>query len=349
MRIPRHNKPVLFLFALAGLILATTAGAAARPNTGNDYFAGGPSSRLAGPEEIEILGEIEKPGSIPLERFPRRVVETREATLRDGERAFVGAYRYEGVSLFDLLRDRIVKKSHPDGFRPAVDLLVAVENRRGERVVVSWGELFYAAIPHRILIATGASSVVPMKTQEPFDLPHTTRLVCADDRLAFRMIERPCRVVVFSAPVSVEQRRGVDAPSPELRIVAGMAERGFTLRRLPAAATLRRVPTVFYGHGMGFHDFRDFRGMPLGEACPGALPADPLSLARGYAVVCAIDGYRAAFSLAELLNRADAREPLLCEYPAADRGGRFKIHPPADFFADRTVRSITAIRLFRLP
>jgi hypothetical protein len=53
-----------------------------------------------------------------------------------------------------------------------------------------------------------------------------------------------------------------------------------------------------------------------------------------------VDGYRAAFSLAELINRNDHREPLLVK-----EGNSFTIYAAGDAFADRCIKGLGEIRL----
>lgn len=325
-------------------VFALAAGAA----PSNDFFAGGPSASLPGLRAIEIVGEVESPGVVDLSALPRHTVEVRESDLVDGKMSFTGAYRYEGVSLFDLLRDRKVKKTHGDGFKPDVDLLVAVEGERGERAVVSWGEIFYAAIPHRILVADRVLSVVPMKTGEPFPLPVFARLVCADDLVAARFVDRPRRITVFSAPVSLEQRKGSSDPAPFFTFTAGNAPGGKRFDRIPRGIGSKRISAAFYGHGMGFHGFMEFRGFPFSEVLADHLPADRGSLGKAYLVVCARDGYRAALSLSELVNRCDGREFALRDLGPGAPGGRFALYPPSDFFVDRAVKALESVRVFRL-
>ncbi len=64
-------------------------------------------------------------------------------------------------------------------------------------------------------------------------------------------------------------------------------------------------------------------------------------------VVCieATDGYRASFSLSELMNRADFKEPLVMY--GGDEKGRdgFSLFCPGDMFADRAIKSINKITL----
>lgn len=54
--------------------------------------------------EITVGGEVKEPGNISLRRQIKREVFVKEQiTGPEGETQFIGAYRYRGYSLFDLL------------------------------------------------------------------------------------------------------------------------------------------------------------------------------------------------------------------------------------------------------
>ncbi len=89
----------------------------------------------------------------------------------DGSNAFIGAYRYDGYSLFDILNDRILKKKNKEEFSPIIDLYVEIENAKGEKVVLSWGEIYYPNFLHNSIIATDVMRIVPSKTKELWPLP----------------------------------------------------------------------------------------------------------------------------------------------------------------------------------
>ncbi|MFH1297476.1 MAG: hypothetical protein ABIJ04_09415 [Bacteroidota bacterium] len=104
--------------------------------------------------EILVTGEIENPGMADLSALPTRSVITKETLLNEeGGNTFIGAYRYGGYSLFDILADRILDKKNKEEFPPIIDLYVEIENDKGEKVVLSWGEIYYPNILNQILIA----------------------------------------------------------------------------------------------------------------------------------------------------------------------------------------------------
>ena len=74
----------------------------------NNFYDNEPAHRLRTPE-IYIDGEIVLKGPVNFSEFPVRSLLVKEAKLIDGEVKFIGAYRYEGYSLFDILKERILK------------------------------------------------------------------------------------------------------------------------------------------------------------------------------------------------------------------------------------------------
>jgi hypothetical protein len=340
----------MFLFAMSLFILCL-------PGYGqenNDFYDNTPEKALAGAPRIEVLGEVANPGWVDLGILPRRSLIVREARLEKGAIAFIGSYRYDGYSLFDILKEKVVAKKNQAEFRSIIDLLVAVENAKGEKVVLSWGEVFYPAALHRILIADRVSPIIPSETKENWPLPDAMKLVCGNDLVSERNIESPTRITVFSAPLSFPGKKGqkpLHAPSfqvhkqglQEGRVLASLVE---DFKTAEVKAAKRIYPAVFYGRGKGFHGIQQFSGWPLMDALKSMaiVPAlDPDWLRRGYLVAASVDGYRIAMSVSELFNRNDQAEFLLVDRGKGADGGRYAIFPAPDFFSDRAVKAVSAI------
>jgi hypothetical protein len=266
---PKATWVILLTAVLAGLALA---------GENNDYFDDAAATTLAGPD-LTIAGDVETPGSVDVSRLPIRTVTVRETELRDGRPAFVGAYRYDGYSLFDILRDVKVAKKNAAEFRPMIDLLVVVENASGEKAVLSWGEIFYTNVQHRSLVAVRVSPVIPSHSDERWPVPADTRLVCADDLVSARQIRQPVKITVVSCPFAYAVNRDLSPLySPAIRLVADGEEKG-RLESLPAAAGERVYPTVAYGHGMGFHGVSEFHGRSAKDVLLAAFPRPPSACA----------------------------------------------------------------------
>ena len=119
-------------------------------------------------KELIIEGEIENPGKVDFSELPVHSVIVKETLLdSSGGDRFVGAYRYDGYSLFDILNKRILKKANSAEFKPIIDLYIEVENANGEKAVFSWGEIYYPNNLHKILIATGVCPDSTIQNKEP--------------------------------------------------------------------------------------------------------------------------------------------------------------------------------------
>ncbi|MBP7867502.1 MAG: hypothetical protein KA419_16335 [Acidobacteria bacterium] len=309
----------------------------------NDFYDNTPTTALTGPLTLEVGGEVAAPGKIDLASLPLRSVIVREAAPEGKGSRFVGAYRYDGHSLFDILKEYEVKKKSA-GLSSVIDLYVVVENAKGEKAVLSWGEIYYPVAHHRVLIATKAAPIIPTKTGEQWPLPKETRLVCADDLLTVRGVTNPSKITVVSAAFDApDGPRPAKLTSPEIRLAGGTGKDA-VIAGLPAGAERRVYPTVFYGRGKGFHGTEDFDGVLLKDVLKPHFPSDPKALTRGWFLVAAPDGYRIVVTAAELFNRNDCREFLIIDRGKDADGGRFSLFPACDYFSDRAVKAVREIR-----
>ena len=106
-------------------------------------------------------------------------------------------------------------------------------------------------------------------------------------------------------------------------------------------------PLPSYGHGMGYKGLKTTEGFLLKDML---LKAGVKQSGSGssLAVVSAKDGYRASFSLDEILNRNDNEDLLVVDKGLEEAYGRFALFAPADFFVDRNVRSIAKVEIIKI-
>ncbi len=331
---------------LASLLLALALVSPAQEN--NDFYDNTPLKNLAGTLSVEVLGEVADPGPVDLASLPRHSLIVREARTGQEGLAFVGSYRYDGASLFDILKEKVVAKKNEAEMRSLIDLLVAVENDRGDKVVLSWGEIYYPTALHRILIADRVAPIIPSETKENWPLPGAMRLVCGNDLISERVLEAPTRITVFSAPVHPAGKKGQKPLYAAAIQLVGADGRVSPFKGIAAKAERRVFPAVFYGRGKGFHGIQRFSGALLAEALQGSVPLNPETLRRGYLVAAAVDGYRVAMSCSELFNRNDQAEFLLVDRGRNADGGRYSIFPGPDFFSDRAVKAVSHVYFLSL-
>lgn len=310
----------------------------------NDFYDNS-ETRALGVKNLDIAGEVENPGPVDFTGLARRSVIVKETALDDeGGNKFIGAYRYDGYSLFDILNRSVLNKKNKKEFKPAIDAYVEVENEKGEKAVFSWGEIYYPAELHRIIVATDVSRIVPSKTKTLWVLPERSKLVAADDLVTERNISGPVRITVRSYPASFKVEKGMSPMfSPGIRIFHGTG-RAAELADFPEGLDTDTFNTVFYGRGRGIHGTKQFSGVMLRDVLLKYYPFSRANLRAGMLCVAGRDGYRSAVSYSELFNRNDRQEFLLVKTAPDEEGGLFKMFPAPDFFSDRTVKSITEIR-----
>jgi len=164
----------------------------------NNFYDNTETYKLSG-GEIEVAGEVENPGKVDLSKLLKNSVIVKETLLKeDGSDAFTGAYRYDGYSLFDILCDRIVRKKNAAEFKPIIDLYVEIENSEGDKVILSWGEIYYPNSLHKCIIATDVARIVPSKSKDLWPLPTERKLVVGNDLITERNISNPVKITVRS-------------------------------------------------------------------------------------------------------------------------------------------------------
>jgi hypothetical protein len=317
--------------------------------TKNDFYNDTETFSLKGSTIIQVAGEIGNPGEIDISKFPQRSLVIKEALTQGDSNKFVGAYRYDGYSLYDILNNVILKKKNEAEFPPIIDLYVKVENDRGESVVISWGEIYYPVHRHEIIIATKVARIVPSKTKDLWPLPEETKLVVGSDLLTERNISNPDRITIYSSSASYAVNRNLTPLfSPGIKILNGdklLQE----LMTTPVTAHKAEYETIFYGRGRGIHSTTPFDGVLLKDVLQSFYSSDREKIRKGLFVVAGVDGYRSVYTFSEIFNRNDQAEVLLIEDRNNQDGGAYRLFPAADFFSDRAVKAVSEIRLILSP
>jgi hypothetical protein len=297
-------------------------------------------------KELFIDGEIANPGKVDFTILPVHSVIVKETLLNnEGGDKFTGAYRYDGYSLFDILDKRILKKANINEFKPIIDLFVEIENDKGEKVVFSWGEIYYPNNLHKILIASGVSRIVPSKTKELWPLPVESKIVAASDLVTERNITSPVRITVKSYAHSFVVKQGM-APMYSSQInIFSSASQLKSIETFPANLQSETFNTIFYGRGKGIHSTTPFTGVLLKDLLSKDYPINSDNLKRGLVCIAGKDGYRCALSYSELFNRNDQQEFMVIKTKVNEDGGLFRIFSAADFFSDRAIKSVSEIHL----
>jgi hypothetical protein len=299
----------------------------------NSFFERGPAVKYD-LKTILVEGEVAEPGPVELAGLPLREAAVREVAWQDGKPVFRGAYLVSGYALYDILNAKPVKKTRQD-FRPETDLFLVVENAKGEKAVFSWGEIYYAADGFGALVAASARSVTAPKRNTDWPLPAGPLLAAAGDLYNTRFISNPVKITVKSAPGDFPGKKHEAVYAPEFSLVYGdkrIAVKG------AGKAEKRSFSAAGYGHGTGFKGVKSGEGFLFKDIVAGAGIAAQDSGDK-LVVVSAGDSYRAAFSLAEIVNRGDNADFLVADNRKA-KDGRFALFCASDFFVDRNVRGM---------
>ena len=297
-------------------------------------------------KDLIIEGEIVNPGKVDFSELPVHPVIVKETLLDSaGGDRFVGAYRYDGYSLFDILDEKILKKANSVEFKPIIDLYIEIENDKGEKVVFSWGEIYYPNNLHKIIIASNVSRIVPFKTKKLWPLPGESKIVAASDLVTGRNISSPVKITVKSFPRSFTVVKDLSPMfSPIINIFSSSKLAG-EIENLPENFINKTFNTIFYGRGKGIHSTTPFTGALLKDILLKYYPISRENLQSGIMCFAGKDGYRCAISYSELFNRNDQQEFLLIETNDEEDGGLFRIFAAADFFSDRAIKSVSEIHL----
>ena len=297
-------------------------------------------------KELVIEGEIANPGKVDFTALPVHSVIVKEALLDSaGGDRFIGAYKYDGYSLFDILDKRVLKKANINEFKPIIDLYIEIENEKGDKVVFSWGEIYYPCNLHKILIASSVSRIVPSKTKELWPLPVESRIVAGSDLVTERNISSPVKITVKSYPHSFKVIQGL-SPMYSSRIdLFTLSQKIGRIEKIPENLDNVTFNTVFYGRGKGIHSTTPFKGVLLKELLLKDFSLNRENLKSGIICIAGKDGYRSVISYSELFNRNDQQEFLIIKTNPMEDGGLFRIFAASDFFSDRAIKSVSEIRL----
>ncbi len=331
------KRVTLLISALVILMAIPAAGQT------NDFYDDAPTVKLKGSTKILVTGEVQKDVTIDVTRLPKHSLTVKETTLTDGKVGFTGAYRYDGYSIYDILDRVVLKKKNEAEFPPIIDLYVEITNDRGESVVFSWGEIYYPVNRHRLIIATSVARIVPSKAKDLWPLPAETKIVAGNDLITSRNISNPVKITVKSLDSKYPINKGMTPLYSETMKICVNGKQRAILTELPEDMDSETYKTVFYGRGMGIHGTTPFAGGMVHQLLGDYYRLSPVALQKGLVVIAGLDGYRAAFTLSEIVNRNDQQELLIIDQDNYEGAGRFSLFPAGDFFSDRAIKAVMEI------
>ncbi len=312
----------------------------------NNYFNRDKPHDLPFSGKILITGEVEKDVYIKTNKLPWHSVTVKETVPCGDSLRFLGAFRYDGYALADILSTVKVDKWNKEEFYPPVDLYAEVWNDKGEMALFSWGEIFYSADVYNIIVARSVSRVIPGKTGELWELPQQSKIVCGSDLFSVRNISNPVKIVIRTIRGDFKVDRNPEYfRSDQIDIYHNSDSLKQLIPFEYGLFSEASHATIFYGQSMGYKGEKVYRGVPLNVLLQRTFPGDNHSLAQGLVCIEATDGYRASFSLSEIVNRNDNREPLLLFGEEEEGRKGFSLFCTGDMFADRAIKSVSRITL----
>lgn len=295
---------------------------------------------------IMVEGEVAEPGMVEFASLPVRNVPVKELALINGKEKFIGSYYYSGYSLFDIISGKKFKKANEADFRPAVDLFVVVENAKGEKAVFSWGEIYYGKDNFQFLISKSVNAINPSKLKMKWPLPAEPRLVAARDAYNVRFISNPVRITIKSFPGTFTAIDSKEIFASSVTITFG--EKKEVIPEIPSSSEKRTYKNIGYGHGMGWKGVKDVTGFTAKDVIGSKFNFSNEELASSIVCVSAKDGYRAAYSLSEIMNRSDNEDFLFVDRSDSKEDGKYTFYATPDFFVDRNIRAAERIQILQI-
>ncbi len=181
---------------------------------------------------ISITGEVKQPlymSTDDLKKFDSACVRLNEVSK---DKSFHGVFYFHGPSLQTLLDLAGVRKEE-SGFPKLVDLAIVVRNKKGEQVVLSWGEIFYRN-PADIILGIEATPIMPKKLGDPAFAQEISpsmvdqlkrnvglpTLVVANDFYTDRCIEEVTNIEVVNLHLPLQGKKGESIFSPQFTVIA---------------------------------------------------------------------------------------------------------------------------------
>ncbi|HJX30323.1 MAG TPA: hypothetical protein VJ624_00515, partial [Thermodesulfobacteriota bacterium] len=181
---------------------------------------------------ISITGEVKQPlymNRDDLKKFDSACVRLNEVTK---DKKFHGVFYFHGPSLQTVLDLAEVKKDE-SAFPKPVDLAIVVRNKKGEQIVLSWGEIFYRN-PADIILGIEAAPIMPKKLGDPAFAQEISpsmvnqlkrnvglpTLVVANDFYTDRCLEEVTSIEVVNLHLPLPGKKGESIFSPQFTVIA---------------------------------------------------------------------------------------------------------------------------------
>jgi hypothetical protein len=308
---------------------------------------------------LSISGLVNNPATYSVDELAKMQSVTVRINDIKKNGSFHGVFYTQGVPLKNLLETAVVEKRGA-AFNKPLDLAILVRDKDGNKVALSWGEVFYRN-PADVTIAFSTTPVMPHKTDcsgchsADFSKPvmdqlgrkvNLPKLVVANDFDADRSLEGVTSIeVVDLGPKDAAKKKGELFSSRLLISETGKdAVMVADLSPLPNTSVSMNI----VGDGRGFHGRAVYGGVPLKELLSAAGIEPDLS---SVVAVSAPDGYRSLVSWGELALSPMGQRIIVADEVGGNpitKEGKFMLILPDDLAADREVKAVSKIEVYSL-
>lgn len=307
---------------------------------------------------LTITGAVNHPMQLTLTDLQRlQTVEVQQNEV-SSDGVFHGVFSQKAVSLRTLLAMANIEQKGST-FKKLVDATIVLSDAQGKKVVLSWGEIFYHN-PAEVVLSYQSTPVLPVKhnctkCHEPQDyqfamqqLKRTVllpKLVVTGDFYTDRYLEGVVNIDVVDVRPDIAVDQDAKLYSSAIQLKGAVAKLGqiTSLEDYPRSQISKKV----VGVGRGYHGLHTFSGTPLSNILKEA--GIDLSMDQ-VVILSAPDGYRATFSMAEVMLSALSDQILIADTKdgeAIEQGGKFRVIAGPDNTDDRDVQAITDIEVIK--
>ncbi len=332
--------------------------------------------------QVKITGSVKTPMVLDQTGLMSMRPSTEKVRVGTPNGQYRATFEASGPSLWSVLEKAQIEKKVTDGFNRPIDLMVVLKGRRGHEALFSIGELEMGLSGGRTLLAHGLRPILPHKHEEipplaggpdgwldvkerdalevpegcvgchtesqvpAVDVPRGICLIAAGDTWPPRFVEDVVEVSVRQMGIAVPAHMKKGATAGE-KVTLVRLDGSSVVLHSTALGELGEATfsDATFGMGRGLHGGHLWTGVPRARIVAAHRPAGT-DLDRRWVLATAADGYRTVLSGRELF--ASSASPLLAttedDQPLGDRGP-MRLVIPADFYVDRSVRSVQEIRL----
>lgn len=308
---------------------------------------------------LTVTGSVNNPMTLTLSDLQQ--MQSTEIKMNEvsSDGAFHGVFVYQAVPLRTLLNMADIEQ-RSSTFKKLVDATIVLRDAKGNKVALSWGEVFYHN-PAEITLAINATPVYPQKNncnkchvpedyQFAFDQLNRKvampKLLVNGDFYSDRFLEGVTNIDVVDLRPNIPVNRDARLYSNRIQ-VRGEVKQPQIVNRLdvfPKIAVTKKV----VGVGRGYHGLHRYEGTAIRHVLESAGVKPRMDQ---MVMIWAPDGYRSTFSMGELFISDRGDQIVLADTVDGQllpEGGKIRVMVGPDNTDDRDVQAVTNIEVINL-